>query len=92
MKDYIQQLIELFGHNNYSADTHKKVQQWLADEEHVDEKSEALRELWKQAGEQKVPDGMQQSIQRMRQNLGSSLSLHVEITSCLYGELQLFYC
>ena len=27
MKDYIQQLIELFGHNNYSADTHKKVQQ-----------------------------------------------------------------
>ena len=32
MKDYIQQLIELFGHNNYSADTHKKVQQWLADE------------------------------------------------------------
>ena len=22
MKDYIQQLIELFGHNNYSADTH----------------------------------------------------------------------
>ena len=70
MKDYIQQLIELFGHNNYSADTHKKVQQWLADEEYVDEKSEALRELWKQAGEQKVPDGMQQSIQRMRQNLG----------------------
>ena len=74
MKDYIQQLIELFGHNNYSADTHKKVQQWLADEEHVDEKSEALRELWKQAGEQKVPDGMQQSIQRMRQNLGLAVS------------------
>ena len=49
MKDYIQQLIELFGHNNYSADTHKKVQLWLADEEHVDEKSEALRELWQQA-------------------------------------------
>ena len=70
MKNYIQQLIELFGHNSYSAGTQKKVQQWLADEEHVDEKSEALRELWKQAGEQKVPDGMQQSIQRMRQNLG----------------------
>mgnify|MGYP000006678899 CR=1 FL=1 len=70
MKNYIQQLIELFGHNNYSADTQKKVQQWLADEEHVDEKNEALHELWKQAGEKKVPDGMQQSIQRMRQNLG----------------------
>lgn len=70
MKNYIQQLIELFGHNNYSADTQKKVQQWLADEEHVDEKNEALHELWKQAEGQRVPDGMQQSIQRMRQNLG----------------------
>lgn len=70
MKNYIQQLVELFGHNSYSAGTQKKVQQWLADEDHVDEKNEALRELWKQAGEQKVPDGMQQSIQRMRQNLG----------------------
>lgn len=69
MKNYIQQLIELFGHNNYSADTQKKVQQWLADEEHVDEKNEALRELWKQAEGQRIPDGMQQSIQRMRQNL-----------------------
>lgn len=70
MKNYIQQLIELFGHNNYSADTQKKVQQWLADEEHVDEKNEALRELWGQAGEQRIPDGMQQSIRRMQQNLG----------------------
>lgn len=70
MKNYIQQLIELFGHNNYSPDTQKKVQQWLADEEHVDEKNEALRELWKQAERQRIPDGMQQSIQRMRQNLG----------------------
>lgn len=60
----------IIQYNSYSAGTQKKVQQWLADEEHVDEKSEALRELWKQAGEQKVPDGMQQSIQRMRQNLG----------------------
>lgn len=70
MKNYIQQLVELFGHNSYSAGTQKKVQQWLADEEHVDEKSEALRELWKQAGEQRIPDGMQQSIRRMQQNLG----------------------
>ena len=70
MKNYIQQLVELFGHNSYSAGTQKKVQQWLADEEHVDEKNEALHELWKQAEGQRAPDGMQQSIQRMRQNLG----------------------
>lgn len=70
MKNYIQQLVELFGHNSYSAGTQKKVQQWLADEDHVDEKNEALREQWKQAGEQRIPDGMQQSIRRMQQNLG----------------------
>ena len=70
MKNYIQQLVELFGHNSYSAGTQKKVQQWLTDEDHVDEKNEALRELWKQAGEQRIPDGMQQSIRRMQQNLG----------------------
>ena len=77
MKNYIQQLVELFGYHNYSAGTQKKVQQWLADEKHVDEKNEALRELWKQAGEQRVPDGMQQSIRRMQQNLGiQSATLH----------------
>lgn len=70
MKNYIQQLVELFGHNDYSAGTRKKVQQWLVDEEHVDEKSEALRMLWRQAGEQEVPDGMQQSIRKMQQNVG----------------------
>lgn len=91
MKNYIQQLVELFGHNSYSAGTQKKVQQWLADEDHVDEKNEALRELWKQAGEQKVPDGINQYNECGR-IWECSLSLHVEITSCLYGELQLFSC
>lgn len=70
MKNYIQQLVELFGHNDYSTGTRKKVQQWLADEESVEEKNEALRMLWKQAGEQEVPAGMQQSIRRMQQNIG----------------------
>lgn len=45
MKDCIQQLVELFGNNDYSAGTRKKVQRWLADEEHVDEKDKALRML-----------------------------------------------
>lgn len=70
MKNYIQQLIELFGHNDYSLGVRKKVQQWLAHEEHVDEKNEALHVLWKQAGEQEIPRGMQQSIRRMQQNVG----------------------
>lgn len=70
MRNYIQQLVELFGHNDYSAGTRKKVQRWLADEEHVAEKEEALRMLWKQAGEREVPDGMQQSMWQMRQNIG----------------------
>lgn len=70
MKNYIQRLVELFGNNDYSAGTRMKVQRWLADEEHVDEKDEALRMLWKQAGKQKMPDGMQQSLRQMQRNIG----------------------
>ena len=65
MKNYIQQIIELFGHNEYSLATRRKVQRWLADDNHAEEKKEALHTLWQQAGEQKVPRGMQQSILRM---------------------------
>lgn len=70
MKNYIQQLVELFGNNDYSAGTRMKVQRWLADEEHVDEKDEALRMLWKQAGKQKMPGGMHQSLRQMQRNIG----------------------
>ncbi len=70
MKNYVQQLVELFGNNDCSAETRKKVQKWLADEEYVDEKNEALRMLWKQAGEREMPDNMLQSIQQMQKNTG----------------------
>lgn len=70
MKNYIQQIIDLFGHNDYSLDTRRNVQQWLAKEEHVEEKDEALHMLWNQAGEQKAPRGMGQSIRRMQRNIG----------------------
>ena len=62
MKNYIQQIIELFGHNEYSLATRRKVQRWLADDNHAEEKKEALHTLWQQAGEQKVPRGMQSSV------------------------------
>ena len=42
MKNYIQQIIELFGHNEYSLATRRKVQRWLADDNHAEEKKEAL--------------------------------------------------
>lgn len=70
MKNYIQQIIDLFGHNEYSLGTRRRVQQWLTDENHAEEKREALHTLWQQAGEQKVPRGMQKSIRRMQRNTG----------------------
>lgn len=70
MKNYIQQLVELFGHGDYSAGTRKRVQRWLADEEHPEEKNEALRVLWREAGEQGLPRGMERSIRRMQRNIG----------------------
>lgn len=73
MKNYIQQILELFGRHEYSTDVQDKVHSWLADEEHADEKNEALYRLWKQAAEQDVPKGMQQSIKRMQMNIGRPL-------------------
>ena len=70
MKNYIQQLVELFGHNDYLPETRKRVQQWLADEEHADEKNEALHTLWQEASKREVPMGMRQSLQRMKENIG----------------------
>lgn len=70
MKNYIQQIIDLFANNDYPLGTRRNVQQWLAKEEHVEEKEEALHLLWNQAGEQKVPCGMQQSLRRMQRNIG----------------------
>ena len=70
MKNYIQQLVELFGNNDYSAGTQTKIQQWLADEEHADEKNEAFRVLWEQAGKQKMSGSMRQSLRQMKRNAG----------------------
>ncbi|MEG0888927.1 MAG: FecR domain-containing protein [Bacteroides sp.] len=70
MKNYIQQIIDLFANNEYSLSTRRKVQQWLVKEEHVEEKEKALHLLWSQAGEQKVPCGMKQSIRQMQRNIG----------------------
>ena len=70
MKNYIQQIIDLFGHNDYTLSTRRNVQQWLAKEEHAEEKDEALHMLWNQAGELRAPRGMQQSIRRMQHSLG----------------------
>ena len=92
MKNYIQQIIELFGHNEYSLATRRKVQRWLADDNHAEEKKEALHTLWQQAGEQKVPRGMQQSILRMQQNLGMQSVGSGKKYRYLYGEQQLFSC
>lgn len=70
MKNYIQQIIDLFGHNEYSLSTRRRVQHWLVNENHAEEKREALHTLWQQAGEQKMPRGMQKSIRRMQRNIG----------------------
>ena len=70
MKNYIRQVIELFSQNDYPVSVQKQFRHWLADEEHKEEKMEALASLWEEAGQQRVPQGMQQSIRRMQQNIG----------------------
>lgn len=70
MKNYIRQVVELFSQNDYPISVQKQFRHWLADEDHVEEKMEALSALWKEAGQEKAPQGMKQSIRRMQQNIG----------------------
>ncbi|MDY5352862.1 FecR family protein [Bacteroides pyogenes] len=70
MKNYIQQIIELFGHNDYSLRTQKEIRKWLTNEKHTEAKNEALHMLWEEAGKRKTPHGMKQSIKRMQKNIG----------------------
>ncbi len=70
MKNYIRQVIELFSQNDYPISVQKQFRHWLADEDHAEEKMEALNTLWKEAGQEKVPQGMKQSIRCMQQNIG----------------------
>ena len=92
MKNYIQQIIELFGHNEYSLATRRKVQRWLADDNHAEEKKEALHTLWQQAGEQKVPRECNSPYYGCNKIWECSLSVPVKSISYLYGEQQLFSC
>lgn len=70
MKDYIRRIIETFVSHNYTEQTKKEVWEWLADEEHAEEKEEVLRMLWQRSSMQGVSDNMDGSLERMKQNIG----------------------
>lgn len=44
--DYISQIIQQFFDHRYTAETEKKVQQWLVDDEYQEEKKQRLRAVW----------------------------------------------
>lgn len=91
MKNYIQQVLELFGQKDYSVDTQRRVKQWMIDEKHAEDKKEALHLLWQQAGEKKVPHGMQKSIQRMQHNIGmQSLGFHKKYQLMMWRAAAIF--
>ena len=46
MKNYIQKIIRTFTATEHSEKVTKEVHQWLLEEEHADEKEQALHELW----------------------------------------------
>ncbi|WP_303011145.1 FecR family protein [uncultured Bacteroides sp.] len=73
MKNYINQIIKLFGRNDYPVSVQKEFRQWLTDEKYTREKELALHALWEEAGKQKAPRGMKRSMQRMQRNTGMSV-------------------
>ena len=45
MKNCIRRIVETFVRNDYSEQTKKEVWKWFADEEHAEEKEQALHML-----------------------------------------------
>ena len=69
-KNYIKQILDLFTHHTYPEATTKQVQQWLADEEHAEEKLAGLEQVWLQAGEEASSKGLEESLATLQLRAG----------------------
>lgn len=93
MKNYIQQIIELFGHNEYSLATRRKVQRWLADDNHAEEKKRSTSHVVATSGRtEKYLAECNSPYYGCNKIWECSLSVPVKSISYLYGEQQLFSC
>ncbi len=68
--NYIKDIIDLFTHNTYSAKTERQVQQWLADDEFSDLKTEELRRVWKEAAANSTSKELEKSLKTMQLRTG----------------------
>lgn len=89
MKNYIRQIIGLFSNNDYPMPLKHKIQQWLADEQHIEEKEAALKELWEKAHQCGIPENMNRSLRQMQRNTGiyipSKQNLHLRFWQIAAG-------
>lgn len=69
MKDYIQKIIRVFTTSGHGEKVTKEVHQWLLNEEHTDEKEEALRILWEET-EGKANTGIWTSLSAVYKKAG----------------------
>ena len=92
MKNYIQQIIELFGHNEYSLATRRKVQRWLADYNHAEKKKKHFTRCGNKRENRKYLAECNSPYYGCNKIWECSLSVPVKSISYLYGEQQLFSC
>lgn len=76
MKNCIRRIIDTFVCHSYSEQTTKEVWEWLAEEEHAEEKEQALHALWERAGREALPEHMEYSLAKMRRNIGEDRVLY----------------
>lgn len=69
MKNYIKRIVDIFVRYDYPEQTKKEVWKWLLDKEHAEEKEQALHMLWQRACMQDAPANMNDSLERMKQNI-----------------------
>lgn len=68
-RNYISEVLRQFFKNNYSKDTQEKVQKWLLDENHAEEKETSLNAYWEEFD--KEPDkAVYDSLHSVKEKLG----------------------
>lgn len=68
-RNYIQNVIKHFFNEKHSNDTTQKVQQWLIDEEHHEEKNNVLYELWENS-DNTIDHNTYQALSKIKNELG----------------------
>lgn len=71
MKNYFQKILSLFTKNDYPESTQQEFYRWLVEDEHIEQKEDALKNIWNEALKQGSSiEEMKRSFEVLKKNAG----------------------